>query len=194
MTLECGKRWIAEKRPGNVLSIVTTYAWTGSGYVVPSAMGKARVLAMTRSLAVEWGPKNIRLNAIAPGAFPTEGAWSRLLPRQDLAEAFEPRNPLGRTGDHDELTKLGGLFVERPIGLHHRRGGDHRRRQVAGRRRPVQFRLDAVRRGLAKPASEKERRVRGVTGPGPLLLALRLRRTGRPLRLRSAPPRRSPGR
>ena len=67
MTLECGKRWIAERRPGNVLSIVTTYAWTGSGYVVPSAMGKAGVLAMTRSLAVEWGPKNIRLNAIAPG-------------------------------------------------------------------------------------------------------------------------------
>ena len=117
MTLECGKRWIAEKRPGNVLSIVTTYAWTGSGYVVPSAMGKAGVLAMTRSLAVEWGPKNIRLNAIAPGAFPTEGAWSRLLPRQDLAEAFETRNPLGRTGDHDELTNLAAYLLSDQSGF-----------------------------------------------------------------------------
>ena len=117
MTLECGKRWIAERRPGNVLSIVTTYAWTGSGYVVPSAMGKAGVLAMTRSLAVEWGPKNIRLNAIAPGAFPTEGAWSRLLPRQDLAEAFETRNPLGRTGDHDELTNLAAYLLSDQSGF-----------------------------------------------------------------------------
>ena len=117
MTLECGKRWIAERRPGNVLSIVTTYAWTGSGYVVPSAMGKAGVLAMTRSLAVEWGPKNIRLNAIAPGAFPTEGAWSRLLPRQDLAEAFETRNPLGRTGDHDELTNLAAYLLSDQAGV-----------------------------------------------------------------------------
>ena len=117
MTLECGKRWIAEKRPGNVLSIVTTYAWTGSGYVVPSAMGKAGVLAMTRSLAVEWGPKNIRLNAIAPGAFPTEGAWSRLLPREDLAETFETRNPLGRTGDHDELTNLAAYLLSDQSGF-----------------------------------------------------------------------------
>ena len=117
MTLECGKRWIAERRPGNVLSIVTTYAWTGSGYVVPSAMGKAGVLAMTRSLAVEWGPKNIRLNAIAPGAFPTEGAWSRLLPHQDLAEAFETRNPLGRTGDHDELTNLAAYLLSDQSGF-----------------------------------------------------------------------------
>ncbi len=117
MTLECGKRWIAEKRHGNVLSIVTTYAWTGSGYVVPSAMGKAGVLAMTRSLAVEWGPKNIRLNAIAPGAFPTDGAWSRLLPRQDLAEALETRNPLGRTGDHDELTNLAAYLLSDQSGF-----------------------------------------------------------------------------
>jgi NAD(P)-dependent dehydrogenase (short-subunit alcohol dehydrogenase family) len=106
MTLACGRRWIADQRPGNVISIVTTYAWTGSAYVVPSAMGKAAVLAMTRSLAVEWGPKGVRLNAIAPGPFPTEGAWERLVPRQDLAEAFETRNPLGRPGRHDEFTNL----------------------------------------------------------------------------------------
>ncbi|HJN24821.1 MAG TPA: SDR family NAD(P)-dependent oxidoreductase, partial [Rhodospirillales bacterium] len=70
MTLACGKRWIDAGLPGNVLSIITTYAWTGSAYVVPSAMAKAGVLAMTKSLAVEWGPKGIRLNAIAPGPFP----------------------------------------------------------------------------------------------------------------------------
>ncbi len=106
MTLACGRRWIAECRPGNILSIVTTYAWTGSAFVVPSAMGKAAVLAMTRSLAVEWGRKGIRLNAIAPGPFPTQGAWERLVPRPDLAKMFETRNPLGRAGRHDELTNL----------------------------------------------------------------------------------------
>ena len=106
MTLACGKRWIAAGRPGKVLSIVTTYAWTGSAYVLPSALGKAAVLAMTRSLAVEWGPKGIRLNAIAPGPFPTEGAWSRLVPREDLARTFETRNPLGRPGRHQEFTDL----------------------------------------------------------------------------------------
>ena len=111
MTLACGKRWIAEGRAGNVLSIVTTYAWTGSAYVVPSAMGKAGVLAMTQSLAVEWGPKNIRLNAIAPGPFPTEGAWSRLVPREDLAKAWETGNPLGRPGRHDELTNLAAFLI-----------------------------------------------------------------------------------
>lgn len=111
MTLACGKRWIAEARPGTVLSIVTTYAWTGSAYVVPSAIGKAGVLAMTRSLAVEWGPKKIRLNAIAPGPFPTEGAWSRLVPREDLAKAWETGNPLGRPGRHEELTNLAAFLV-----------------------------------------------------------------------------------
>ena len=106
MSLACGRRWIEEGRPGHVLSIVTTYAWTGSAYVVPSVMGKAGVLAMTRSLAVEWGPKGVRFNAIAPGPFPTEGAWERLVPRKDLAEMFETRNPLGRPGEHHELTNL----------------------------------------------------------------------------------------
>jgi len=106
MTLACGKRWIAEKRQGNVISIVTTYAWTGSAYVVPSAMAKAGVLSMTRSLAVEWGPKAIRLNAIAPGPFPTKGAWDRLVPTDELANIWETRNPLGRTGEHNELTSL----------------------------------------------------------------------------------------
>ncbi len=106
VTWACGKRWLAEKRSAAVLSILATYAWTGSGYVVPSAMAKAGVMAMTQSLAVEWGGRGIRLNAIAPGPFPTEGAWSRLVPRADLARQIETDNPLGRPGRHEELANL----------------------------------------------------------------------------------------
>ncbi|WP_142848290.1 SDR family oxidoreductase [Telmatospirillum sp. J64-1] len=106
VTLGCGKRWLAEGRKASVLSVVTTYAWTGSAFVVPSAMAKAGVLAMTRSLAVEWGGRGIRLNAVAPGPFPTKGAWERLVPREDLADTFERKNPLGRVGDHAELANL----------------------------------------------------------------------------------------
>ncbi len=106
VTLACGKRWLAEERKASVLSIVTTYAWTGSAYVVPSAMAKAGVLAMTRSLAVEWGGRGVRLNAIAPGPFPTPGAWQRLLPNPELAREFETANQLGRTGAHIELANL----------------------------------------------------------------------------------------
>ncbi|MHB1220058.1 MAG: SDR family oxidoreductase [Alphaproteobacteria bacterium] len=116
-TLACGRRWIAAKRPGTVLSIITTYAWTGSAYVVPSAMGKAGVLAMTQSLAVEWGPKKIRLNAIAPGPFPTEGAWTRLVPRPDMAREFETRNALGRVGEHIELANLAAFLVSDQAGF-----------------------------------------------------------------------------
>lgn len=103
MTLACGKRWLSSGQRATVLSILTTYAWTGSAYVVPSAMAKAGVLAMTRSLAVEWGGRGVRLNAIAPGPFPTPGAWERLVPRPDLARELETRNPLGRPGNHREL-------------------------------------------------------------------------------------------
>ena len=88
-TLTLGKKWIKDKSDGNVLNIVTTYSWTGSGYVVPSACAKAGVLSMTRSLAVEWAKYKIRSNAIAPGPFPTKGAWERLLPG-DLKEKFDP--------------------------------------------------------------------------------------------------------
>lgn len=111
-TLAAGKNWIAKKQPGVFLNIVTTYAWTGSGYVVPSACGKAGVLALTRSLAQEWAKYNIRSNAIAPGPFPTEGAWSRLLPG-DLVKKFDPaeRVPLKRVGDHQELANLAAYLV-----------------------------------------------------------------------------------
>ncbi len=110
-TLACGRRWLAAGHPGVVLSIVTTYAWTGSAYVVPSAMAKAGVLAMTRSLAVEWGGRGVRLNAIAPGPFPTPGAWQRLVLRPELAETLETRNPLGRPGRHEELANLAAFLV-----------------------------------------------------------------------------------
>jgi NAD(P)-dependent dehydrogenase (short-subunit alcohol dehydrogenase family) len=112
MTLAFGKNWIANKQPGTFLNIVTTYAWTGSGYVVPSACGKAGVLALTRSLAVEWAKYNIRSNAIAPGPFPTEGAWSRLMPG-DLMKKFDPaaRIPLKRVGDHQELANLAAYLM-----------------------------------------------------------------------------------
>ncbi len=116
MTLACGRRWIAAGRRASVLSMVTTYAWTGSGYVLPSAMAKAGVLAMTRSLAVEWGPKGIRLNAIAPGPFPTQGAWERLVPRADLAAEWEKRNPLRRVGKHEELTNLAAYLLSDQAG------------------------------------------------------------------------------
>lgn len=112
VTLAVGKRWIEKRHPGVFLNIVTTYAWTGSGYVVPSACGKAGVLALTRSLAVEWAKYKIRSNAIAPGPFPTEGAWSRLLPG-DLAKKFDPahRVPLKRVGEHQELANLAGYLM-----------------------------------------------------------------------------------
>ena len=110
--LEAGKHWIGAKQPGNILSIVTTYAWTGSGYVVPSACGKAGVLALTRSLAVEWGKYGIRCNAIAPGPFPTPGAWDRLFP-EPLRKKFSPELnvPLSRVGNHQELSNLAAYLV-----------------------------------------------------------------------------------
>lgn len=111
-TLALGKRWIADRRAGSVLSIGTTYAWTGSGYVLPSAMGKGGVLIMTRSLAAEWGKYGIRLNVIAPGPFPTEGAWSRLMPPGlDGMFASEKRIPLGRLGEHQELANLAAYLL-----------------------------------------------------------------------------------
>jgi NAD(P)-dependent dehydrogenase (short-subunit alcohol dehydrogenase family) len=105
-TRELGRRLIAKKERGEVLSIVTTYTQSGSAFVLPSAAAKAGVLAMMRSLAVEWAAYGIRLNAIAPGPFPTEGAFTRLLPGSDLERQALRRIPLGRFGEHEELTNL----------------------------------------------------------------------------------------
>ena len=109
-TLAAGKRWIAQGVGGVVLNIVASYAWTGSPYVVPSAMAKAGVLALTQSLAVEWGPKGIRMVAISPGTFPTKGAWDRLVPRS-MVERFESASPVRRVGEHGELADLAAYLV-----------------------------------------------------------------------------------
>jgi len=111
-SLALGKYWIAEKIPGAILNIITTYAFTGSAYVVPSACAKGGVLALTRSLAVEWGKYGIRTNAIAPGPFPTKGAWDRLLPGE-LAEKFDFKDkvPLKRVGEHQELANLAAFLI-----------------------------------------------------------------------------------
>ncbi len=111
-TLEFGKHWIERKQAANVLNIVTTYAFTGSGYVVPSAVAKGGVVTLTKSLAVEWGKYGIRHNAIAPGPFPTKGAWDRLLPGE-LAQKFDFKNrvPLKRVGEHQELANLAAFLI-----------------------------------------------------------------------------------
>ena len=108
-----GKKWIAEKLGGNVLNISTTYASAncGSGFVVPSACAKAAVLAMTTSLAVEWAKYHIRFNAIAPGPFPTEGAWSRLMPSRQFEEHSKEKHPMKRFGRHEELANLAAFLI-----------------------------------------------------------------------------------
>ena len=110
-TMACGKRWLKEGRKATVLNITTTYAEKGSPYVVPSSVAKAGVLNLTRSLAVEWGSRGIRFNAIAPGPVPTEGAFSRLMPVKSLEDMAKKRNPLKRFGTHAELADLAAFLV-----------------------------------------------------------------------------------
>ena len=110
-TLACGKRWLHAGHKAVVLNITTTYTTTGSAYVVPSAVAKAGVQALTRSLAVEWGNRGIRMNAIAPGPVPTEGAFSRLLPRPELEELAKKRIPLGRFGTVEEFANLAVFLI-----------------------------------------------------------------------------------
>jgi NAD(P)-dependent dehydrogenase (short-subunit alcohol dehydrogenase family) len=111
-TNACGKRWIADKHKASVISILTTWVWTGSPFVVPSAMSKAGVAVMTQSLAVEWARHGIRLNAIAPGPFPTEGAWARLNPLKEGDDSrYVSRNPMGRVGRPSELANMAAFLM-----------------------------------------------------------------------------------
>ncbi len=116
MTLSCGKRWLAAKHNAVVLNIATTYADTGSAYVVPSAVAKAGVAALTRSLAVEWGGRGVRFVAIAPGAIRTEGAFSRLLPTDAMEKALLEHNPLHRLGTLEEISNLAAFLVSEHAG------------------------------------------------------------------------------
>lgn len=116
-TQTVGRQMIAQGGGGSILSILTTYVFTGSSFVLPSAMAKAGVLAMTKSLAVEWGSAyDIRVNAIAPGPFPTEGAWTRLLPDKSMEDEMKKRIPMKRFGEHDELANLAVFLMSREAG------------------------------------------------------------------------------
>lgn len=110
-TLAVGRHLLARQAPGSVVSVVTTYAWTGTGFALPSACAKAGVLAMTRSLAVEWGHAGIRLNAVAPGPIPTEGAWARLMAFPEAEKNTIDRIPLGRLGRPEELANLATFLL-----------------------------------------------------------------------------------
>ena len=118
VTLECGKRWIAEGRRASVISILTTWIWNGGPFTVPSAMSKAGIATMSQSLAVEWGQHGIRFNNIAPGPFPTEGMSARLNPGQDQetggAYSDMSGNPMGRVGEMRELANL-AVYLLHPL-------------------------------------------------------------------------------
>jgi NAD(P)-dependent dehydrogenase (short-subunit alcohol dehydrogenase family) len=112
VTQSVGKKWLELKMKGSIISILATWVWTGSPFVVPSAMSKSALNTMTKSLAVEWGPNGIRVNAIAPGPFPTEGAWARLSPKGDLDDSNSMSTiPMGRVGEMSELQNLATFLM-----------------------------------------------------------------------------------
>ena len=159
-TLAVGRHLLARKAPGSIVSILTTYAWTGTAFVLPSACAKAGVLAMTRSLAVEWGHAGIRLNAIAPGPIPTEGAFSRLMANPAAEEGLE-RIPLGRFGKPEEIANLATVPALRPLPLPDRRLRHDGRRRVDRRRRRIlglpQAPARDVRGGARRDEAEERR-------------------------------------
>ena len=149
VTNACGKRWIAGGDPGSVISIVATWVWTGSPFVIPSAMSKAGIAAMTKSLAVEWGPHGIRINAIAPGPFPTEGAWATAIAdRQDGARLHPERSPRAPRRDH-RIGQPGELPARRSVRLYYRRDHPDRRWTVSRRCRYFRPNARSRRPGLA---------------------------------------------
>ena len=111
MTHSVGKRWIETSTKGSIINILTTWIWTGSPYVVPSAMSKSGINAMTQSLAAEWGKYGIKVNGIAPGPFPTKGAWERLNPGNNADDGMMSTVPLGRVGQMSELQNLATFLM-----------------------------------------------------------------------------------
>jgi len=111
VTHAVGKKWIEQQIKGSIISILATWIWTGSPFVVPSAMSKSALHTMTKSLAVEWGPKGIRVNAIAPGPFPTEGMTARLSPKGDMQKDSNNTIPMGRMGEMNELQNLATFLM-----------------------------------------------------------------------------------
>ena len=111
VTHAVGKKWIEHQIKGSIISILATWVWTGSPFVVPSAMSKSALHTMTKSLAVEWGPNGIRVNAIAPGPFPTEGMTARLSPKGDMQKDSDNTIPMGRMGEMNELQNLATFLM-----------------------------------------------------------------------------------
>jgi NAD(P)-dependent dehydrogenase (short-subunit alcohol dehydrogenase family) len=111
VTHAVGKKWIEHQMKGSIISILATWVWTGSPFVVPSAMSKSALHTMTKSLAVEWGPNGIRVNAIAPGPFPTEGMTARLSPKGDMQKDSDNTIPMGRMGEMNELQNLATFLM-----------------------------------------------------------------------------------
>jgi NAD(P)-dependent dehydrogenase (short-subunit alcohol dehydrogenase family) len=161
VTLDCGKRWIAEKKAGSVVSILTTWVWNGGPFTVPSAMSKAGLHIMTQSLAVEWGPKNIRLNAIAPGAFPTRHdrqAQSRRKPRRGCKRRLQPWQSHGPGRQDARVVQSGRPAARTGRRLYQRPDHRHRRRRPSGRRRRVHRPAKLVRRTVGRSPQRHSRR------------------------------------
>ena len=175
VTHAVGRRWIAAKQPGNVVSITTTWVRNGSPYVVPSAMSKSAIHAMTMSLATEWGHYGIRLNTIAPGEIPTEGMSKRIKPGDEAGARTKAMNPMGRVGTMEELQNTGGVPDLRRLRLDQRR--DHRdgRRPGAGDGRQLLSAARLDRRRLGQGA----RRDQGAEREGPRRAGAESRRSRR---------------